>query len=330
MTGQIVEIVCGNGHCDSVRSSAEQNGAVLLSEILGEDEETRANMRVLVPAENLQAFLDRLQTQLPPESQPLILVQSVQAELPGRDLQGERSEGRGGGLRATREELYAAIQKGTNLDLNFVVLVVLATIVAAIGLAEDNVAVIIAAMVIAPLLGPNLGLALGAALGDTGLIKRSVATNAVGVLLTIGLSASIVQVWPVDLGSYEIVSRTEVRPSSVVLAFAAGVAAVLSLTTRLASVLVGVMVAVALVPPAAAAGMLLGAGELTAARGALLLLAVNVVAVNLAAQLVFVVRRIRPRSWYERQEARQSTLINASIWALLLALAGGLMWWSAS
>ena len=62
---------------------------------------------------------------------------------------------------ASREELYNSIEKNARLDSNFLLLVVLSTVVAAVGLLEDNVAVVIGAMVIAPLLGPNLAQALG-------------------------------------------------------------------------------------------------------------------------------------------------------------------------
>lgn len=319
MTGRIVEISCASGHRDSIVSSTEQFHARVLSEIESGDDPVRVDIRVLVSAETAQAFLDCIQKQLPPEASPIILVQSIDAQLPAAQLDEEREDARSG-VRTTREELYTEVEKGTTCDSNFLILVVLATLVATIGLSEDNVAVVIAAMVIAPLLGPNLGLALGAALGDKDLIKRALVTNFVGVSLTIGLAALIALLMPPNLDSNEIMSRTEVRASTIILALASGIAAVQSMTTRLASVLVGVMVAVALVPPATVFGLMLGAGHWSLAGGAGGVLAVNVVSVNLAAQLVLAVRGIRPRSWLERKAAAQSTLINTIVWVLLLLL----------
>ena len=78
--------------------------------------------------------------------------------------------------------------------------------------------------------------------------------------------------------SQEIVSRTKVGFGNAVLAFASGVAAVLSITKGTQAVLVGVMVAVALIPPLATAGLLLGSGQYFASLGAILLLAINVAA----------------------------------------------------
>ena len=78
------------------------------------------------------------------------------------------------------------------------------------------------------------------------------------------------------------------------------------------------MVAVALLPPTTACGMLLGAGDLPGATGAALLLATNVICVNLAAQLVFLVRGVRPRTWLERRAAKESIVLNLVVWGLAL------------
>jgi len=66
-------------------------------------------------------------------------------------------------------------------------------------------------------------------------------------------------------------SRTDVGLDSVALALASGAAAVLSLTTGVSSTLVGVMVAVALLPPTLAVGILLGDGRWELAAGAMLM-----------------------------------------------------------
>jgi uncharacterized membrane protein len=128
---------------------------------------------------------------------------------------------------AIRESLYEEIEKSARLDVNYLALVMLSTVVAAIGLIEDNVAVVIGAMVIAPLLGPNLALALGTALG---------------------------------------------------------------------------------------------AGQYPLAVGAGLLLAVNVVCVNLAAKVVFFTRGIHPRTWWEKKKAKRALAIYIGIWVLSLAV----------
>ncbi|MGB5669375.1 MAG: DUF389 domain-containing protein, partial [Sedimenticolaceae bacterium] len=120
------------------------------------------------------------------------------------------------------------------------------------------------------------------------------------------------------VASSEILARTDVGLDGAALALASGAAAVLSLTTGLSSTLVGVMVAVALLPPTATMGMLVGAGHLQLAGGALLLLAVNVVCVIVAAKIVFMAKEVKPRTWHERQQARQSTVLYGATWTILL------------
>ena len=126
--------------------------------------------------------------------------------------------------------------------------------------------------------------------------------------------------WPPNLQSNELISRTHVQPASIVLALAAGIAAVHSLTAKLSNTLVGVMVAVALLPPATVLGMMIGTQNWQLASGAGLLLAVNIASVNLAAQVVFLVRGIRPRTWLAKREAQEATWVNVTFWAVLLLI----------
>jgi uncharacterized hydrophobic protein (TIGR00271 family) len=145
-------------------------------------------------------------------------------------------------------------------------------------------------------------------------------TNLVGLGLALLLSFAIGLIWPVDLASKEILARTDVGLDGVVLALASGAAAALSLTTGLSATLVGVMVAVALLPPTATLGMLLGTGQPKLAVGAALLLEVNVVCVLLSAMTVFLLKGVRPRTWLERTKAKQSLAISITLWASLLLI----------
>jgi uncharacterized membrane protein len=86
-----------------------------------------------------------------------------------------------------------------------------------------------------------------------------------------------------------------------------------------------VMVAVALLPPTATLGLMIGAGQPKLAVGAALLLAVNIVSVNLAAKIVFWIRGVKPRSWLEKQKANQSMLTYLVIWVLSLTFLVGVI-----
>jgi uncharacterized hydrophobic protein (TIGR00341 family) len=279
------------------------------------DEQGRQLIRILASDENRQSVLDALQGLLGETSK--ILVLSLEAVLPRKEPDPSDTEANEA-VTTTREELYSEIEKNARLDSTYLLLVFLSTVVVAIGLIEDNVAVVIGAMVIAPLLGPNIALALGAALGDMPLMWKAIKTTLAGLATALLFSILIGIFWPLNASSQELMARTDVGLDSVVLALASGAAAVISLTTGLASVLVGVMVAVALLPPTATLGIMLGSGQTKLAAGAALLLAVNIVCVNLAAKIVFWVRGVKPRSWLEKQKANQSMVTYLVIWVLSL------------
>jgi uncharacterized membrane protein len=112
---------------------------------------------------------------------------------------------------------------------------------------------------------------------------------------------------------------------------AAGSAGALAFTTGLPAALVGVMVAVALLPPLAAAGLLAGSGLWGPAGGAFLLVVTNVVCVNLAAIVTFLAQRVRPRTWWEEEKAKKATRVALATWiTLLAALVGVILLWGRS
>ncbi|MEN0019418.1 MAG: TIGR00341 family protein [Planctomycetota bacterium] len=222
--------------------------------------------------------------------------------------------------RVAREELYEKVAAGGKPDALFFFMTALATIVAAVGLLRDSPAIIIGAMVIAPLLGPNMALALATTLGDTKLIKRGLTCASTGAALAIALSAGIgvaLGVAPDD--APEIASRTSIRVSDIALAIASGAAGAIALTTGAPAALVGVMVAVALLPPTVTAGLLLGGGHPMEALGSLGLVLVNVASVNLAATFVFLSQGVRPDQWWKQGKAKQAARRAILIWAGILA-----------
>lgn len=315
---RMIEVIASTGHREAIIRLARQHEA-LDTWSGNEDTKGRQAIRILVAADLYPALLDALQARLHTSTNARIVVFPVDATLPRIEEQsGEEKEK--SSITTSREELYKEVSQGARLDGNFLLLVALSTIVATIGLLENNVAVVIGAMVIAPLLGPNIALALGTALGDTELMWRSFKTNLIGVLLALGIALSVGLFWPMQDLSEELLARTDVGLDGIVLALASGAAAVLSLTTRISSVLVGVMVAVALLPPTTTIGLMLGSGRFDLAAGAALLLATNIVCVNLAAKLVFLFKSVKPRTWLEQQKARQSMTAYIVLWLITLSV----------
>ncbi len=227
----------------------------------------------------------------------------------------------------SREELYQDLEASTRVTPVYLATVALSTLVAALGLLRDDVAVIIGAMVIAPLLGPNMALALSATLGDVELAWRSLKANAAGLGLALALSVIMGLVVSVSPDMPQLHSRAEVSPADVLLALAAGSAGSLAFTSGLPTAVIGVMVAVALLPPLVATGLLVGAGHLSAALGTLILLVTNITSVNLAGVATFLLRRVRPRTWWEAEKARRATKLAMGSWLILLAILLTIILW---
>lgn len=277
----------------------------------------------ILGAERTGEALDRLHERLADRGGLLVLVQPLDGVLPRPPASPARDArvGARSAAAVSREEVYASIADTARLNRAYAALVVLASVVGGIGLARDNTAAVIGAMVVAPLLGPNMALALGMVLGDGPLIRRALTTNAAGLGLAFASAALLGLALDADPSSPELVSRSRVGVWDLVLALAAGCAGALSYTTGVPTYLTGVMVAVALLPPAVASGILLAEGQQGGAFAAMLLAGGNVTALTLAAMLTFLWRGMRPRNWWQEDRARRSARVGLAIFvALFVAL----------
>lgn len=204
----------------------------------------------------------------------------------------------------------------------FFVLLVLSTVIAALGLVADSVAVVIGAMLLAPLMTPILAVAAALVLGDLRQLARSVA------VLVSGVAASVVTATAVTwmgLGNLtvasalppEIVARTEPSLLDLGVAVAAGLAAGYVIThRRVVSSLPGVAIAVALVPPLATVGITLELGRWDAARGSMLLFLTNLVAIVLSAILVMRASGVAPDE--VRRKGARSVRVGVVVTSILL------------
>ncbi len=308
------------------------NDPVIIDQWLLFENNDRVYHELLVRASDTQKMMDKIQTfmgaevpantigiEMDSKLDVRVIVGDVMAVWPRNEQEEKKRTSNFTGL--SREELYEDVSRSTEMTSTYFLLVILSTIVAAIGMISNDTAVVVGAMVIAPLLGPNLALALSTALGDIDLMLKSVYTNLAGLGIVIALGYLVGHVLPTDFSSDALMRRTNVNYESIILAISAGAAGVLSLATGVSSVLVGVMVAVALLPPATAVGIMLGAGQYTLAGGAAILLSVNIVCINLSAKVVFLIKGIRPRTWYEQKQAKKTMWFYLALWTLTL---GGL------
>lgn len=220
--------------------------------------------------------------------------------------------------RLSTDELYDDIEGSLHVRPSFILTVTLSAIIAGLGMRSGQTAVVIGAMIIAPLLGPTMGLALAATVGNWKLAKQAATTLATGCALAVLAGIVLGMMVEIDPLVPELRSRTFVQPADVALALACGAAGVLAFSRGASLALVGVMIAVALVPPLTAAGIYTGAGFPAAGASAMFLFSVNLVCVNVAGIGLFLVQGLPPKHW------RMTTGIML-IWMLLLALLMSMM-----
>ncbi|MEX0856131.1 MAG: TIGR00341 family protein [Gemmatimonadota bacterium] len=296
----------------------------------------RLLVRVLASSGSVEAIMDRLESSFGETEGFRIIVYPVAASVPILREEG-RKEGEASAAddddsaeaneepgeferrhRISRAELHGSLSAGVEISYVFVLMSALSAIVAALGIIGDNVAIVIGAMVIAPLLGPNVALSMATTLADAELAGRAIRANILGAAVALAIAIGIGFFVTLDPTVNEIASRTRVGLPDLGLALAAGSAGALAFTSGVSATLIGVMVAVALLPPLVVFGLLLGAGFPALAMSALLLAVTNVICVNLAGVGTFLAQGIRPLDWWEAERARRASIVALVIWIGLL------------
>ncbi len=212
--------------------------------------------------------------------------------------------------RTPLEELEARLESGTRLSRTYLLLTLLSAVVAFFGLVRDDPVLLVASMITAPLMTPLVALAFGSSWRDVRLIRRAAVAAAFGFGVALALGWLLGRLVPGSITGAMAV-RSAPNPADLVLALSAGTMAALSFVSGRAEALIGVMVAIALLPPAVNAGVLLAWRYPAAALGALLLLLVNAAAILLASSLTFAVAF---------RFSFRKALLPALAWFLLAAL----------
>jgi uncharacterized hydrophobic protein (TIGR00271 family) len=199
------------------------------------------------------------------------------------------------------EEVEERVEAGATLSVSFLLLMVVATLIAAIGIVLDSVVLVIGAMVVGPEFGPLAGISVALAAGQRRLALRSLAALAVG--LAVGIAAAAVGVAllqatglvpggaePVDRFFTEFVSRPNAY--SAIVALLAGAAGMVAITGAKSGTLVGVLISVTTIPAAADIGVSIVFSNRQELVGAATQLAINLVCLQAAAIAVLVVERV--------------------------------------
>ncbi|GAB7257126.1 DUF389 domain-containing protein [Polaribacter sp. OB-PA-B3] len=168
-----------------------------------------------------------------------------------------------------------------------------AVFVASIGLNANSTAVVIGAMLISPLMGPILGLGMSFALNDINTFKKSLMN--LGTMIGLSLFASFLffYFFPLSEDNSELLGRVSPDIRDVLIAFFGGLALMVARTKRgtIASVIFGVAIATALMPPLCTAGYGLAKGNFSYFFGAMYLFTINTIFIALATFLVLKLLR---------------------------------------
>ncbi|TKX42802.1 TIGR00341 family protein [Halorubrum sp. SD690R] len=233
------------------------------------------------------------------------------------------------GDRISREELQAKADDLASGLGTYVLMTVISSVIATAGLLLDSPATVVGSMVIAPLIGPAMSAAIGTVVDDEALFRRGVRIQVIGVAVAVIAATAFafalrsLALVPPGLDPLELAEVSErLAPNVLVLVVAvgAGIAGIVSLMTGVSATLVGVMIAVALIPPAAAVGIGIAFRIPRLVIGAGVIVAVNVLSINLSALVMLWYEGYRPQRWFREDEARTAFLKRAAVLAVAIAL----------
>ena len=201
--------------------------------------------------------------------------------------------------------------------------------IASIGLNANSTAVVIGAMLISPLMGPILGIGMSVAINDIDTLKRSLKNFAVMVVLSVITAYLFFRFFPLRDESSELLARTAPDIRDVLIAFFGGLALVIARAKKgtIASVIFGVAIATALMPPLCTVGFGLAIGNWSYATGALYLFTINTIFIALATFLVIKLLRF-PMVRYVNSKRRRLIGRLASLLAVLVMIPAGITFYN--
>jgi len=200
--------------------------------------------------------------------------------------------------------------------------------IASIGLNANSIPVVIGAMLISPLMGPILGMGMSIAVNDIDTLRKSLINFAVMVVLSVLTAWVFFWLFPLKVESSELLARTKPDIRDVLIAFFGGLALIIARTKKgtIASVIFGVAIATALMPPLCTVGFGLAIGKYDYALGAMYLFTINTIFIGLATFLVLKLLRF-PMIRYANSAKRKLTARIASILAIVVMVPAIYTFW---
>ncbi|WP_347174087.1 DUF389 domain-containing protein [Polaribacter uvawellassae] len=200
-------------------------------------------------------------------------------------------------------------------------ILIFAVFVASIGLNANSTAVVIGAMLISPLMGPILGIGMSIAINDIDTLKKSLINLATMIVLSLITAFLFFYIFPLSEDNSELLGRVRPDIRDVLIAFFGGLALMVARTKRgtVASVIFGVAIATALMPPLCTAGYGLAQGNWSYFFGAMYLFTINTIFIALATFLVLKLLSF-PMLKYVNSAKRKRTAQLASVLAIVVMI----------
>jgi uncharacterized hydrophobic protein (TIGR00271 family) len=200
-----------------------------------------------------------------------------------------------------------SIKKGIDFRGPNVWILAFAIIVASVGLNVNSIPVIIGAMLISPLMGPIMGVGMAIGINDSSLLQRSLKNLVIMVAISLAASFAYFFVSPLQLGEpTELLARTRPTIFDVFIALFGGLAGIVENSRKeKGTVIAGVAIATALMPPLCTAGYGLANGEWTYFIGAFYLFLINSVFIALATFLMVRYMKFPPVKFADPQKQRR-------------------------
>ncbi len=195
---------------------------------------------------------------------------------------------------------HAAIIKNlsdTELSAGYLLVLTIANLIALCGLLTDSSAVIIGAMLISPLMGPILSFGFAFTTGDKIIWRKSTIKLIVSVAVTIAVAAIAAYISPLQESTSQIVARIRPNPYDLAIAFLSGLVGAAAICTRknYLTIVPGVAIATAVIPPLSVTGYGLAILDIRVAGGAFLLFFTNFVSLVISTCIVFYFYGFRPK-----------------------------------
>ncbi|MCP3738104.1 TIGR00341 family protein [Rossellomorea sp. BNER] len=286
--------------------------------------ENESWVRILVEKEDAEKILNYLEKVSHENPDFQAMLSSIKAYVPSEYNENNQTNNENEMERASKHELYSIVHSSGKINASFTWFTVFASIVATVGIIQNNPGFVIGANVIDPSIGPILGISFASTLGDQKLARQSVLTALYGLSIPLMISVLFGYFFSLPVNSNEFITQTSVQIIDIIVAIAAGGAGALSFVKRSQGQLVGVMVSLTVLPPTVVLGMMVGAGNWQGVLTPLLLLLININAIFLSAIVVFWLSGIKPINWKDIEDAnisRKYSLTFTSIFAIIFVIA---------